>query len=759
MYAYALTIFSGALLLFEVQPIIGKYILPWFGGTPAVWTTCLLFFQLLLLGGYAYAHLLTRCLAPRKQALVHSALLLCALAALPITPPDAWKPPDSGMPILRIMALLAASIGLPYLVLSSTGPLMQAWLRLTHPGKSPYRLYALSNVGSLLALLAYPFLIEVHLSRGAQTVLWSWGMAGFALLCLGCAASVWKRGAAPAEPPEAETESGSPRTPVWHIFLWLALPACASAALMASTNKLCQDMAVTPFLWVVPLSIYLLTFILCFDNPRWYSRVLFGAWLVPAIAAVAWAMYEGVDLDIKKQVGVHCAALFVCCMVCHGELYRLRPHPRHLTGYYLSIALGGAIGGVLVAVVAPLAFSGYQELSWAMCLILLLFAVICLTDRPGLSDRAWFAFALLCIAIAIVAVDRGAAWAIHWWRNHHGQYPSLAWFAPTWKHFGLLHWLPGACLGIAAIAGHFRGLFAGAGTCHRLTCACLAAGWVALAIALARPPASSGRVVDASRNFYGVLTVREYDASDPQKRYLLLEHGRITHGLQFTDPARASQPTTYYMERSGIHMAFRLFPRQSHRHVGVVGLGTGTLASLGKKGDRFRFYEINPEVQRLAQGTFTCLAKSQAESEIVLGDARLSLEREAPQDFDILVLDAFSSDAIPIHLLTREAFEIYLRHMRPDGVIAMHISNRFLDLEPVVANIASHFKLRTATIETWEDEDADWWDYESTWVLLTRDETFVRLPAIAAAASKPSDKPIRIPLWTDDWASLFPILE
>lgn len=758
MLAYAITIFSGALLLFEVQPIIGKYILPWFGGAPSVWTTCLLFFQLLLLGGYAYAHLITTFLKPRQQVVTHIALLLAALVLLPITPSEAWKPIDSGMPVMRIMALLAASIGIPYLVLASTGPLLQAWFGRTHPGRSPYRFYALSNIGSLLALLAYPFVIEVHLPRGTQTLLWSCGMALFAIFCIWCALGVWRSTGGASPPPSAAEQQSAPKPDPMTILLWLVLPACACAVLMGTTNKLCQDMAVTPFLWVAPLSLYLLTFVLCFDNPRWYSRALFGAALMPAIAAVAWALFKGVEVSIAKQVAIHCGALFISCMVCHGELYRLRPHPRYLTGYYLAISCGGALGGLMVAVVAPHVFNGYEELNWALVLSLFLLFAISFGER-SLDEMEWFAFAMLCLVLAIVAADRMMAWAITWWQLNHKAFPALAWLAPKWKHLDQLHWAPGACLAMIAIFGHFKGFFNDARLCRRLVCVALAGAIVAAIFTFSKPSSSGGTIVESARNFYGVFAVREYGAGKPDSRYLLLEHGRITHGLQFTGPAMADQPTTYYMERSGINIALRNLPRQTNRHVGIVGLGTGTLASLGREGDRFRFYEINPEVCRIATNMFTCLSLGKAKSDIVLGDARLSLEREPDQGFDALVLDAFSSDAIPTHLLTKEAFEIYLRHIRADGIIAVHISNRFLNLRPVLANIASHFKFHSATIITEEEEDLEWWDYESTWVLLTRHEPFVKLPAIRSAASEPESNMPHIPLWTDDWASLLPIIE
>ena len=401
MTAYALTIFTGAFLLFQVQPLIGKYILPWFGGGPGVWTTCMLFFQVLLLGGYAYAHFTSRWLKPRAQAVAHFVLLAAALALLPITPSDSWKPHGGGNPTLQILALLAVSLGLPYFVLSTTGPLIQQWFSRARPGVSPYRLYALSNLGSLLALVSYPFFFETHFTRKAQAGLWAWGLVAYVLCCGFCAVRLWKlegrrqkvegrmqkaEAGVAEQAPEATAAAINSQPSTLNYFLWLLLPACASVLLLATTNKLCQDVAVIPFLWVVPLALYLLSFIICFDSPRWYVRFPFTLALIAALGGLCWALYNGADLSLSRQVALYCGGLFVCCMVCHGELYRLKPDPRHLTGFYLMIAAGGALGGMFVAIAAPLLFTDYYELHWGLLLCGLLFLVVCATDRAAFGS-------------------------------------------------------------------------------------------------------------------------------------------------------------------------------------------------------------------------------------------------------------------------------------------------------------------------------------------------------------------------------------
>ncbi len=736
----ALTIFTSAFLLFQVQPVIGKYILPWFGGTPSVWTTCLLCFQLLLLAGYAYAHGTTRWLSPRRQVLVHACLLVAALVLLPITPATSWQPADSQRPALRILLLLLGTVGLPYFVLSATGPLLQAWLARLQPERSPYRLYALSNFGSLLALISYPFWFEVNFTRRAQTEWWSWGMGIFVALCAATAWFVWRHAGAVAH--EQIAEESAPK-PEWSRYVWwLALPACAVVVLLATTNKMCQDIAVTPMLWVLPLALYLVTFIICFDNPRWYSRAVFGAALGPAVAAVVWILKAGAESSITQQVCCYCGALFVAGMVCHGELYRLKPHPRYLTAYYLLISAGGALGGVAVAVFAPMVFQSYVELHWGLGLCLVLFFLVCLRDRPGLSALGWTLFAWLLGLLLVAGGER-------------------ALFLSGWPHTARFHWLIWLVVPVVAWVG-WR-----ASHPHQWACALSALTAVALSVALAQQGRKETQgAVAVARNFYGVLSVWDYDQSDPHTHYRVLQHGQIAHGLQYVDPDRARQPTSYYTSRSGISIAWQHLLNPTKRIVGIVGLGAGTLASYGRRGDQFRFYEINPAVERVARQQFSYLANSPAEVKVVLGDARLVLEREPSQGFDLLALDAFSSDAVPVHLLTREAFAIYLRHLRPDGVIAVHISNRHINLAPVLANVAAEFHLHSATLNSdtagegayYDDDGWDWNTYETIWVLLSRDESFFEQSAVRAVTSKP-DLAVMIPLWTDDYTSLFPLLQ
>jgi hypothetical protein len=705
MFIYALTIFTGAFLLFEVQPLIGKYILPWFGGAPAVWTTCMLFFQILLLGGYAYAHCSARWFKPRTQAILHLVLLIAAMALLPITPSDSWKPNDSADPTLRILGLLVVSLGLPYFVLAATSPLLQHWFSRSHPGVSPYRLYALSNIGSLLALVSFPIYFETHFTRKVQAALWGWGLALYAIGCAACAIKLWKTKDVECRVSSdkgEESEIRSPESltlnhPVLHSacatedqpstfnrLLWLLLPACASVLLLATTNKMCQDVAVIPFLWVLPLGLYLLSFIICFDNPRWYLRSVFIPALMASWGGLGWVLIKGeaMDIPIPPQLGIYAAGLFICCMVCHGELYRLKPDPRHLTGFYLMIAAGGALGGVLVTIVAPLIFTGYFEL------------------QSGL----WF-----CGALLLVTCVRD------WWDHenfHRWRFPVCIW---------------------------------------------LSAGMVALGIALWSQARGLGSErVCRSRNFYGVLSLYELNREEPESHHFRLVHGRIIHGMQFTDPVRAAWPTAYYSEKSGVGLALQALPA-GHRRIGLVGLGVGTLAAYAQAGDDFHFYEINPEVQRLASSRFTYLTNCPGKVDVTLGDARLSLEREPPQNLDLLVLDAFSSDAIPVHLLTKEAFMIYERHLKTNGIIAVHVSNSSMNLEPVMFNIARQFNYHAATVDD-NPPSQQWWQMRSVWVLFSHSGEFIDSATLRLATRPPRTNSVNIPLWTDDFTSLFQIL-
>ncbi|MBL9203174.1 MAG: fused MFS/spermidine synthase [Opitutaceae bacterium] len=703
----------------------------------------MLFFQMLLLGGYAYAHGLSRRLAPRTQAIVHGVLLVAALASLPITPGDHWKPHDASDPTLRILLLLGASLGLPYLVLSATGPLMQEWFRRLNPGASPYRLYALSNVGSLLALVSYPFFIETQFTRKAQAQMWSWGLVAYAIGCGFCAWRLWRQ---PTAGPVAEriAETAAPAPTLTLRLLWLGLPACGSVLLLAVTNKMCQDVAVIPFLWVLPLALYLVTFIVAFDSPRWYSRFY---WLVALVAALVFgcvAIYEGADAPIQRQVIIYSAVMFVACMVCHGEVCRLKPHPRHLTSFYLMISAGGAVGGLFVALVAPAIFNNFYELHLGLAAMLLLALIVSWRDSAAMSPGRWRLLAVLLAFAMAVACDRllDGGWV--------GS-PNYRWIA--WGVGGLAVLVGG---GAIWRRWEFNG--------HRSTCAVLGAGLIGLSVLLASHVKEGGQdVVLTGRNFYGVLSVLEHRKLEPDARYYTLLHGRITHGLQFAAPERAGMITSYFGPRTGIGLAFKSYPRQGGIRIGLLGLGVGTIAAYGQTGDYLRIYEINPHVKEIAEKPFSYLALSKAKVDVVMGDGRLSMENEPPQNFDFLIMDAFSSDAVPVHLLTREAFAIYLRHLKDGGVILVNISNRFLDLRPVVENAAREFKLRSHTIasedgDMGEAEEGAWWLYGATWMVLSKNLEFMNNRELTSAASPPASANT-IPLWTDDYTSMFRILQ
>lgn len=579
----------------------------------------MLVFQLLLFAGYAYAHLSTEYLKPSQQIAVHLLLLLLAIVMLPIAPDASWKPMNSDAPALRIMLLMLACVGLPYFILSTTGPLVQSWFSRTHAGQSPYRLYSLSNVGSLLALISYPVLVEPSLSVHVQSIVWSVAFALFASLCAfsglrmryaqSTEVSVTATGTELDAPVQARPSSGL-------IGLWFLFAMTPSLLLLASTNQVCMDVAVIPFLWVLPLALYLITFILCFDSDRWYSRRMF---LVPTVALQIAAVYlatRGSNVPILLQIATYFGALFSCCMTCHGELAALKPHPRYLTLYFLTISAGGAAGGLFVGLVAPMLFVNYSELQ--VGILCFMIAFVCLRVR---EDR-------------------------------------IAWRMPSW----------GRPMAVAVTL-------------------------VLAVFGLARASSKPKDTLAASRNFYGVLKVAEtHKPTESIAPMLELAHGRIAHGSQFIEPAMRNIPTAYYSTNTGIGRLMQADSTKPQR-VGIVGLGVGTLAAYGRTGDYFRIYEINPDVISIAKQHFTFLSDSAADYEIVTGDGRLSLEFEPPQNFDVLVLDAFSGDAIPVHLLTREALQVYLKHLTPDGILACHISNLHFNLRPVVAGLAKDMQL------------------------------------------------------------------
>jgi hypothetical protein len=688
--AYAAIVFLGAFLLFQVQPLFGKAILPWFGGTPGVWTTCMLVFQVLLFGGYAYAHLTGRYLTPRRQVFLHLALLFLAVGLLPIAPSAAWKPKGSEWPVLKVVLATAASVGLPYFLLSSTGPLVQQWFAKSHPGQSPYRLYSLSNIGSLLALLSYPFVVEPAVSLAVQSLLWSGLFAAFTVLwTVGAAMMRQANGCVEGRETGSrlarfEAASASRADEPAHrpaaglVGLWFGLALVPSVLLLATTNRVCLDVAVVPFLWIVPLALYLITFILCFDGERWYSRRPLALAAGGSLLFVCWLFLRGsAGPALIVQATGYFAALFLASMVCHGELAALKPAPQHLTLFYLTISAGGAAGGLFVGLLAPLVFVSYYELHLGILGFGLLYLTLLLREdwRASVRLPAWLSgSALLAILVAATAI-----------LSHCGRQASGS--------------------------------------------------------------------VTVMRNFYGVLKVEQKPAAAPEDEIKELFHGWVIHGAQFVDSEKRRIPTAYYGKTSGVGQALLRHHAGRTRHVGIVGLGVGTLAAYGQPGDRYRLYEINPDVVTIAHTHFTFLRDCPAEQTIVTGDARLALEFEEPQNFDILVLDAFSGDAVPVHLLTREAMQVYLKHLKTDGLLAVHISNLHFDLRPVLAGLSQEFGLSYVVRRSEADRQTA--AQAALWVLLARYPQALGV----AVGLEPNWASNRAPvLWTDDRSNLLEVL-
>ncbi len=684
MLFYALTISLSAFLLFAVQPVIAKMILPWFGGSSTVWSTCMLFFQLVLLLGYAYAHWLNKW-APRKQAITHISLLALSVTTLPIIPSPAWKHSAMRQPSLTILALLAVTVGLPYFLLSSTSPLLQAWYARTHKSGLPYRLFALSSFFSMLALLSYPFLIEPNLASHTQGMVWSCGFIGFAVIC---GLTAWLASAESSAPTVEVAGDTIPldAEPAWTSrVLWLGLAAAASVLLLAVTTHLTQDVAAIPFLWIVPLAVYLLSFIVCFESPRLYRRAVFAPLLIVSLAFMAYRLWpDHVKMDLRLTIGLFAAALFICCMVCHGELVRLKPHPRHLTGFYVIVSLGGAVGGLFVGLLAPNVFHAYYEFPL------------------GLG---------LCAVVTAVVFSRAL------------------WSAPRVR----------MQTGVSVLV-------------------------VLLGCYLYALSSIMFQMVDGykvvGRNFYGQLRVA--DEGDPRiddDALRKLIHGVINHGQQMLREEYRRLPVSYFCPQSGIGRGMKALDGHP-RHIGILGLGCGTLAAYGRAGDTLRIYEINPLVVEIANRDFTYLKDTPAQVEVVSGDARLVLEGESTEPnhlFDILVMDAFSGDSVPVHLITREAFATYFQHLKPTGILAVNITNIYLALDPVIERAAAAFS-KVALVYHWNPQDGDTMCFSCSWTLIMDPATARAHPELERQATiLRQHRPFRI--WTDDFSNLFSILK
>ena len=587
-----------------------------------------------------------------------------------VLPGASWKPTGQEDPTLQILGLLAASIGLPYFILSTTGPLVQSWVSRSLVGTNVYRFFSLSNLASLLALVSYPFLVEPRAALVLQAKVWSVGYALFAVCCVGAGIYFSMKAGrnAQAVAAQAPTASHSPTPGLRSHLTWLALSAMGSWLLLAITNHITQNVAAIPFLWLLPLTIYLLSFVLCFESDRWYSRKRFVLPTALLLAACAYGLLPDVSgFGLRTAIAVYASGLFFFCMFLHGELAQMRPAPQHLTRFYLMLSVGGAMGGIAVGLLAPRALPAYYELGIGFVLTALLAAGI-------LGTR--------------------------------------------------LRW-PAAIL--AALCGY-----------------CL--------VLQVQDDVRDSRTM--ARSFYGTVLTADVRRDDPADNVRQLYHGSVKHGEQYLAPARHREATTYYGATSGVGLAIAQ-ARPENRKVGLIGLGAGTLAVYGQAGDRYRFYEINPQVIDLAHTEFSFMRDSKAHIEMVQGDARLSLEKESPQNFDVLAVDAFSGDSIPVHLITREAMAVYLRHLQPQGVIAFHITNRYLSLAPVVLAIAKAHGLQAVLVH----DKAEGSPLRATdWVLVARDPAMLQQEALKRVASAIVARP-ELGVWSDDFNNLFAVLK
>ena len=826
MLVYAITIFISAFLLFQVQPMIAKIILPWFGGGAAVWSTCMMFFQIVLLLGYLYSHATTRYMRPKAQAILHSILLLASVALLIILVDlpgsSGWKPIDEKTPLLRILILLSATIGLPYLMLSTTGPLIQAWYVRATSGAVPYRLFALSNFGSFLALLTFPFLVEPLLASKEQVYTWAGGFALFAALTIYTGWRTLKISG--GDRVEMDHDQPLPAIPWTSQLLWIALAATASVMLLAITSQLTQNVAPIPFLWVLPLSIYLLTFILCFESSRYYKRQIFlpllalslalaGALLMEENRAGFWPIYAWAGI------------LFVCCMVCHGELALQKPNPRQLTLFFLMVSVGGALGGSFVAILAPLVFDSYWELPISLVACGALAAFIFWRQEVPKSEylsSGWRTSMIAALGISFIGllffyrhesseiwtrqmsfvVPVGIAFAaltaltlatgsglmtglkLDWLAMGFGLVCLIVLARDVAMRFGLL--LPqiipdadsdelgfGFLAALAAMAA-LAGLLTITGTDLGLSSKRLGALFVLLALVLGghlmKYQLANLRRFDSTdsyrlvtRNFYGVLKVRDEKATGKSPADRVLVHGTINHGVQLLDAARRREITSYYNPKSGFGRMMLLEQHKPHLNVGITGLGAGVTAGFCRQGDTFRFYELNPLVLDLAQTWFTFLKDCPGDMKVYLGDGRLNLERQESQQFDVLAMDAFSSDSVPVHLLTREVFGLYKKHLKADGVLAINVSNRYLNLVPIVTGNANANGMSCVLVE---DEGKGEEFYAATsWMLCSQqpkifdNQVFNTVDDTGAKeTSHPAEDP-KIRPWTDDYSNLFQILK
>lgn len=696
---FSVSIFLGAFLLFQIQPIISKYILPWFGGSSSVWITAILYFQILLLFGYLYVYLISK-ISLKKQILIHgliistvavSVILLLTGSKIPVFPGLESKLNDNYSPVIQVLWILLIGTGITYFILSTTSVLLQKWFTLTFRDKSPYIFYSLSNIASLFALISYPIFVEPIFKLRFQGLNWSVGFIIYSVFLLICCAQTFFFKYSNKIKPAIVTNLNKVNNKLSKktILFWILLSAISSLMLLSTTNLITQSVASVPFLWILPLSIYLLSFIICFGNQKWYNKNLY-AYISLIMGFISLTFIFSNIPSIIIGLIIYCLMLFSVCMICHGELYKIRPSALHLDLYYLLIAFGSALSGIFVGIIAPLYFNGIWEIYLAFYLAFLLTIWVLIHYKNLLFYRL----------IGFLAFSHKDAF-----------------------NFSLIAYPLTIIIAIFVI-----NILSG----------------------------NNSFTLKVWRNFYGILTVKQNFSQNIN----VLVYGNIIHGSQFLGKAQ-NEPTTYYGKKSGVGITIANDPQfRDKTNIGIIGLGTGTLAAYGKKEDSITFFEINPNIIDVAQNSFTYLKNSKAAVNIILGDGRLSLENEIRQNkpkFDLLVIDAFSDDSIPIHLLTKEAFEIYLNRLNKEkGIIAVHISNKYIDLKPVLIQAAAYYKLNYATFLLTK---GDKFNLASNWLLLTYNKKLFEIPAISKAIYIDNKQSKEIALWTDDYSNLFQVLK
>jgi hypothetical protein len=689
---YLAIIFLSAFLLFQVQPLIAKLILPYFGGGAAVWTACLLFFQAFLLLGYFYSHCLTQIKSVKKQLGIHFVLLIFSVIFLPIGI-QSWDDfSQASSPLQNILILLTVSIGLPYFILSSTGPLIQRWLTYIEVGKLPYQLYSLSNFGSLLALISFPFIFEPLLTTSQQSLYWTIGYLSYALLIV---ILLWKMSKLTLNIRDIKAKvldiEKPNNTQFLDKFLWIALAMVGVILLVATTNAMTQNIPPVPFLWILPLCLYLLTFIISFHSPKWYVREYWFALFVLTACLALLMYFIGSQLDIISQVVIYACILFIACMICHGELARLKPEVEQLTLFYLFMSLGGFLGSAFVAFIAQNIFDQFLEFPLAIISVFVLLALSTYSQKGTIrKTQTWLVVSNITLSISFMV--------------------------------GLIY---------------LNALFVKTN-------------------------------VTSDRNFYGILSVKDVAVNNKVQRRLI--DGTTSHGTQSLEKGEERLPLSYYRKNTGVALVLEQLRKQRlkegvHQSInaGFVGLGAGTLAAYGNKNDEYVFYELNPAVITAAKTYFSYLDDSSANIDLVLGDGRVSLQRQldnaGSKQFDTLVIDAFSGDSIPQHLLTQEALILYFKHLKDDGILAIHISNSHLDLTHLVRGLAHVLDKEIIYVETDADKDNE---HNVQWVLLTNNQVFlsdVRVKAYRSRWSTQNSGEKNDIIWTDEHSDLMSVLK